>query len=54
MVIARMMATFDLMNISRLHSYLLFCAVCIVIGFFAWALYKVHRNVMAFISEAEK
>ena len=54
LVIAKMMSTFDLVNISRLHSYLLFCAVCIVIGFFAWALYRVHRSVMAFIAEPEK
>lgn len=54
MVIARMLSTFDLANISRLHSYLLFCAVCIVIGFFAWALYRVHRSVMAFIAEPGK
>lgn len=54
LVIARMMSTFDLVNISVLHSYLLFCAVCAVIGFFSWALYRVHKCVIAFISETGK
>lgn len=46
-VIARMMATFDLEHITRLQSYLLFACCCIVIGIFTRLLYVVHGRVMA-------
>lgn len=33
-IIAKMMATFDLQNITHIQSYVLFFAICIVIVFF--------------------
>lgn len=45
-IISQMMATFDLVNISILYSYILFAAICIVICFISWALFKFHKYVM--------
>lgn len=46
-IIARMMASFDLANIPVLYSYILFIAVCVVIAVFSWLLYNFHARVMA-------
>lgn len=48
-IIAKMMATFDLQNITHIQSYVLFFAICIVIVFFAVLLYRVHSCTMKFL-----
>lgn len=45
-IIAEIMARFDLVNISVKKSYLLFAAICVVIAVFAWILFHVHAFVM--------
>ena len=49
-IIMAMMATFDLTQISRFYSYLLFLACCVVIALFAKLLYELHGAVMKEIS----
>ena len=45
-IISEMMMTFDLTQISREYSYLLFVVICSVIAVFAWGLYRFHAYVM--------
>lgn len=49
LIISRMMPTFNLAEISVLHSYLLFGSVCCVIAACTWLLYEIHRRVMDFL-----
>ena len=49
-IIMAMMGTFDLTQISRFYSYLLFLACCVVIALFAKLLYELHGAVMKEIS----
>lgn len=49
-IIAKMMSTFDLGSMSKLHSYALFVTICIVISFFAGLLYELHGRMMKFIT----
>lgn len=49
-IIGCMMATFDLTTITRLHSYLLFMTISIVIGFMAFLLYHFHSYLMRQLS----
>ena len=50
-IIAHMMATFDLNNITHLQSYELFISVFIVICIFAKILYEVHANIMQVVAK---
>lgn len=50
-VIARMMATFDLVAISRAGSYVLFLACVGVIGLLSFLLYKLNDVVISYIIE---
>ena len=52
-IIAKMMSTFDLVTITRLHSYILFVTVCVVISFFAWLLYEVHGKIISFVVQTK-
>lgn len=45
-IIAEIMARFDLVNISVKKSYLLFAAICVVIAVFAWILFHIHAFIM--------
>ena len=45
-IIMAMMATFDLTQITRFYSYLLFLTCCVVIALFAKLLYELHGAVM--------
>lgn len=45
-IIAQIMARVDLVQISRLGSYLLFFGCCVIIAICAWLLYQVHTLVM--------
>ena len=49
-IIMAMMATFDLTQITRFYSYLLFLTCCVVIALFAKLLYELHGAVMKEIS----
>lgn len=49
-IIIAMMGTFDLMNITRFNSYLLFFTCCLVIALFAKLLFELHRMVMKEVS----
>ena len=50
-IIAHMMATFDLNKITHLQSYELFISVFIVICIFAKILYEVHANIMQVVAK---
>lgn len=49
-IISEMMMTFDLTNISRGYSYVLFAVICLVIAVIAWGLYHFHAYIMSQIS----
>ena len=49
-IIGCMMATFDLTTITRLHSYLLFMTISVVIAFMAFLLYHFHSYLMRQLS----
>ena len=53
-IIAEIMARFDLVNISVKKSYLLFAAICVVIAVFAWILFRVHAFIMGRIKALSK
>ena len=53
-IIAEIMARFDLVNISVKKSYLLFAAICVVIAVFAWILFHVHAFIMGRIKALSK
>lgn len=53
-IIAEIMARFDLANISVAESYLLFVGTCAVIAAFAWALFQIHALVMGRIRVLSK
>lgn len=46
-IITKMTERFDLTQISKLHSHILFITICIVIVLFAWALYQFHAKIMS-------
>ena len=45
-IIANMMQKFDLIHMSKMHSYILFLTIGCVIAFFSWLLYQFHDFVM--------
>lgn len=53
-IIAEIMARFDLVNISVKKSYLLFAVICVVIAVFAWILFHVHAFIMSRIKALSK
>lgn len=53
-IIAEIMARFDLVNISVKKSYLLFAAICVVIAVFAWILFHIHAFIMGRIKVLSK
>ena len=53
-IIAGIMARFDLVNISVKKSYLLFAAICVVIAVFAWILFHIHAFIMGRIKVLSK
>ena len=53
-IIAEIMARFDLVNISVKKSYLLFAAICVVIAVFAWILFHIHAFIMGRIKALSK
>ena len=53
-IIAEIMARFDLAHISVAKSYLLFAGTCVVIAVFAWILFQVHAFIMGRIKALSK
>ena len=53
-IITKMTERFDLTQISKLHSHLLFITICPVIAFFAWALYHVHSKIMSELKKIDR
>lgn len=51
-IIAKVMASVDLVNISVKRSYALFAVTCCLIAVFAWILYAVHGKVMRLVRKA--
>lgn len=50
-IIYDMMGTFNLMELKTIENYILFLAVSGVIGLFAYLLHRLHKCVMAFVTE---